>query len=175
MLVQRAAVGDRKAREELSRVLLPRVRNLVRSLVRAHSDVDDIIQEGMVAVLRGLHTYRGEGSLHSWVDRIVARATFAYLKRLRRQQKSGTGASEGPSICDATEQQIERRSAARLLEGLPEEQRHALVLHYVMGMHVREVAADLDVPFETVRSRLRLARAKLRRRIDGSRMDEYIS
>jgi RNA polymerase sigma-70 factor (ECF subfamily) len=50
----------------------------------------------------------------------------------------------------------------RLLDRLPLEQRHALVLHHVLEMTVSEIAKELDTPVETVRSRLRLARNKLR-------------
>ena len=175
-LLTAAAAGDRKAREELSRGLLPRVRNLVRYLVRGDSDVDDIAQEAMVAVLRGLHTFRGEGSLKSWVDRIVARATFAYLKRLRgreaRQVEYRADLVPVQTTPHATDQLIARRTAARMLDGLPEEQRSALVLHHVMGMGVREVADALDVPFETVRSRLRLAKARLRKDLADQQLAE---
>jgi RNA polymerase sigma-70 factor, ECF subfamily len=48
------------------------------------------------------------------------------------------------------------------LDRLPEPQRHAMVLHHVLEMNVREIGLELGVSPETVRSRLRLARAKLR-------------
>jgi RNA polymerase sigma-70 factor (ECF subfamily) len=50
----------------------------------------------------------------------------------------------------------------KLLDKLSEEQRRVLVLHHVMGMSVPEMAEELEVPFETVRSRLRLGKAHLR-------------
>src|SRR3569833_2933678 len=84
-----AAAGDRAAAEVLCRELLPRVRNLVRYLVRGDSHVDDIAQEALIAVLRGLGTYRGDGKFESWVDRIVARTTFAALRRLRAETQPG--------------------------------------------------------------------------------------
>jgi RNA polymerase sigma-70 factor (ECF subfamily) len=49
-----------------------------------------------------------------------------------------------------------------MLDGLPIEQRHVLVLHYALDMTVPETAAELGVPIETVRSRLRLAKSRLR-------------
>ncbi len=55
-----------------------------------------------------------------------------------------------------------RRAVVRLLDRLPLEQRHALVLHHVLEMTVSEIAKELRAPVETVRSRLRLARNKLR-------------
>jgi RNA polymerase sigma-70 factor (ECF subfamily) len=96
-----AASGDRTAAESLCRELLPRVRNLVRYLVRGDARVDDIAQEALIAVLRGLATYRGDGRFEAWVDRVVARSTFAALRRLRaeippRPRRTRTAASSRP-------------------------------------------------------------------------------
>jgi RNA polymerase sigma-70 factor (ECF subfamily) len=57
-----------------------------------------------------------------------------------------------------------RRWAVSVLDELPLPQRHAVVLHHLLDMTVPEIALELDLPRETVRSRLRLARARLRER-----------
>jgi RNA polymerase sigma-70 factor (ECF subfamily) len=159
--------GRRGAAEALVTQLLPRVRNLVRYSVRVDSDVDDITQDALIAILRGLPSYRGEGAFASWADRVVGRVTFAASRRARvertrmKQDEEGELAAvppdEGPP-----EDCILRRRMEKLLEKLSEEQRRALVLHHVMGMSVPEMAEVLEVPFETVRSRLRLGKAHLR-------------
>src|SRR5215831_8205918 len=80
-----AARGDRDAAEALCRELLPRVRNLVRYLLRGDARVDDVAQEALIAVLRGLGSFRGEGRFEAWVDRITARTAFASIKRIRAE------------------------------------------------------------------------------------------
>jgi RNA polymerase sigma-70 factor (ECF subfamily) len=57
---------------------------------------------------------------------------------------------------------------ARALDTLPFEQRHALVLHHVLEMSVPEVAEEMRAPIETVRSRLRLGRVRLRELLSPS-------
>src|SRR3954470_23229675 len=84
-----AAAGDRAAAEALCRELLPRVRNLVRYLLRGDPRVDDVAQEALIAVLRGLATFRGDGRFESWVDRVVARTTFAAIRRIRAETQPG--------------------------------------------------------------------------------------
>jgi RNA polymerase sigma-70 factor (ECF subfamily) len=163
--VAAAARGDRVAAQSLCAELLPRVRNLVRYLVRGDSDVDDIAQDALIAVLRGLGSYRAEGSFKSWVDRIVARTTFANIKARRAQ--AAAHSNESPELLAVpgegqSDAYVLRRQLARLLDGLPEEQRHVLVLHHAMGMTVPEIAEATGAPFETVRSRLRLGMASLR-------------
>ena len=160
-----AAAGDRKAAQALATELLPRVRNLVRYLIRGDQDVDDIAQEALIAVLRGLSSYRGEGKFQSWVDRIVARTTFAHIRE--RRSEIAQRSSEAPELLpvgddDSTDSYVLRRQLARVLDELPDEQRQALVLHHALGLTVPEIAEATGAPFETVRSRLRLGMASLR-------------
>jgi RNA polymerase sigma-70 factor (ECF subfamily) len=165
LLVEAAAGGDRRAAEELLRALLPRVRNLVRYFVRGDAEVDDLAQESLVTVLRALGSYRGEGSVGAWTDRIVARTVFAQLKRTRASHRvhAEYGAELLPVLDgDSAPRFLARRRAIRLLDELPDEQRDVLVMHHVMGLSVREIADELDTAFETVRSRLRLGMTRLR-------------
>ena len=164
--LQAVIAGDREAAGSLLTELLPRVRNLVRYLRHGDQDVDDIAQEALIAIVRGLPGWRGEGSFKSWADRVVARTTFAHLKKARALQGPTEGEPEAlaevASEEGTPEHYVFRRDMARLLDELPEEQRHTLVLHHVMGMSVPEMTEELGIPFETVRSRLRLGRHRLR-------------
>nr|WP_244239281.1 RNA polymerase sigma factor [Corallococcus carmarthensis] len=158
--------GQRDATESLLLELLPRVRNLVRYLVRGDSDVEDIAQESLIALVRGLPTYRGDGRFHGWVDRVVVRTTFAWLKRSRgreaRYSEDPVELLAVPSDEAPADEYLHRRHLVSLLDRLSTEQRHALVLHHVLELSVQEISTELGVPFETVRSRLRLGRTALR-------------
>lgn len=164
--VRAAASGDRAAAQQLLKEMLPRVRNLVRYLVRGDSEADDLAHEALIAVVRGLPTFRGESSFRSWTDRVVVRSTFAGIRRRRREDAERRSAAPDLRLVggEATrpDEYAERRRVVALLDQLPVEQRMALVMHHVLGMSVPEIAEELRVPAETVRSRLRLARARLR-------------
>ena len=160
-----AAQGDRKAAEQLLRALMPRVRNLVRYFVRGDAEVDDISQEAMVSVLRGLAGYRGEGAVQAWADRIVVRSVFAHIRRTRAAEKRHVEYT--PDLVPVSNEQatggfLARRRAVRALDEVPDDQRQVLVMHHVAGLGVREISEELQIPFETVRSRLRLGMARLR-------------
>jgi RNA polymerase sigma-70 factor (ECF subfamily) len=163
-LLARAQSGDREALRRLLAELLPRIRNLVRYLVRSDDDVDDIVQDALVTIVRRLETYRAEGALESWADRLVARATFAELQRRgqRRRIEPTIGETTAGASGPTQDEYVTRRRVVAALDLLPEPQRHALVLHHVLEMNVREIALELGVSQETIRSRLRLARTKLR-------------
>lgn len=157
--------GDESATQELLTDILPRVRNLVRYLVRGDEEVDDIAQDALVAVLEDLPGYRGEGRFESWVDRIVARLTIARIRKRRSLWKRATPYNSDLMLASggaAADEYLHRREMIQTLDELPLEQRHVLVLHHALDLTIPEMAGELGIPIETVRSRLRLAKAKLR-------------
>ncbi len=165
-LARRSLSGNTDALEMLFVALLPRVRSLVRYLVRGDRDVDDLSQEALLTLLRGLGTYRGEGEFGAWADRVVARSVFAALRRQGApKERDAIGPDELKLVgaSRAPEAQCMRRELAACLDDLPESQRSALVRHHVLGMTVPEVSEELGVPEETVRSRLRLGKGCLKR------------
>jgi RNA polymerase sigma-70 factor (ECF subfamily) len=161
-----AAAGDRAAATELLARALPRVRNLVRYLVRGDSDVDDISQRVLLELLGSFRTFRGIGSFEGWCDRITVRVTLHDRRAARSyQRKKEQTALELYAVRDegsGPDDYLNRRRLAQKLDGVPLEQRQALVLHHCVGLSVREVASELAIPFETARSRLRLGSARLR-------------
>lgn len=164
--VAAAAAGDRRAASALLGELLPRVRNLVRYLVRGDADVDDIAQQALIEILRSLGSFRGEGSLTAWADRITSRVTLAHVRR-RRVERSRLDDGASPELFpvstgDRPDDYLERRRLVHALDALSEEQRSVMVLHHVVGMSLPEVAEELAIPFETARSRLRLGMTKMR-------------
>jgi len=171
-----AAAGDRRAVEAVVDALWPRVRHLTRFLVRGDADAEDAAQEGMLAVLRGLGSWRVEGELRSWADRVVVRATFAYLERTRRDRRRLPGLVReeeelvrgrtvgGPARASLPMGELygARRDLVRLLDQLPEAQREAVVLHHVVGMSLPEIAAREGVPVDTLKSRVKAGLRALR-------------
>ena len=159
-----ARAGDTRALEQLLLGLLPRTRNLVRYLIGSDSEVDDIAQTALWAIARKLHTFEGRSALTAWTDRIVARAAFAEIRRRAARPRSGPEArlDSVPTAGAVDTDYLARRWMARLLDQLPAEQREAVVLHHVMELTVPEVAEETGAGEETVRSRLRLGKARLR-------------
>lgn len=167
--VQAFLDGDEQAGAALLGELLPRVRNLIRSLIGRDDEVDDVAQQVLMQVVRSLASYRGDGPLHSWVQRITVRTALAHARQRRARSVSEVPleTSEGDEIANLSrgpgwDSYLERRRAVELLDRLPVEQRSAVVLHHVLGLSVPEIAEEEGINFETVRSRLRLGMAKLR-------------
>src|SRR5690242_19897670 len=85
-----AAQGDRKAAQALLTELLPRIRNLVRYLIWSDSDADDVVQVVLVELLRSFASYRGEGSLTAFCDRITVRVALHHARKKRTEKRRST-------------------------------------------------------------------------------------
>jgi RNA polymerase sigma factor (sigma-70 family) len=137
-----------------------------------HDDAQDLVQEVLLRVQRGLATYR-PGSLHAWLSRI---ATNAFLDEARRRARRPTVvlgdetervAPPAPDVDEVLAQEVLPDDVQAALLGLPEEYRAAVVLCDVVGLPYEEIADSLGVPVGTVRSRIHRGRAQLRRALEG--------
>ncbi len=160
--VRAAARGDRVAAESVLRRLLPRVRNLVRYLLRGDDAVDDVTQLALVAVTKGLPTFRGDAPIEKWADRITAREAFRFAKRRRLEVAREAPMPDVEPVTLPTDPYLLRRTVVAELDRLPEAQRQVVALHHAAGFTVPEIADLLDVPRDTVKSRLRLGMKRLR-------------
>ncbi|WP_240488798.1 RNA polymerase sigma factor [Labilithrix luteola] len=166
--IEAASRGDRAALTALAEELIPRVRNLVRYLTKS-GDIDDITQEALVTVLRSVPNYRPIGSFTAWVDRIVVRVTYGELRKRRRDATHEAIDIEAvPAPVDPASVYATRTHIAAVLDGLPADQRFAVVLHHALGMSAAEIAEEMSAPLETIRSRLRVGMQHLRRSMNVS-------
>jgi RNA polymerase sigma-70 factor (ECF subfamily) len=126
-------------------------------------DAADAVQEALISAMRHAASFRGDAKVSTWLHRIVVNAC---LDRLRRRAAHPTSPlpddDHAPSI--ARDDYADRDTAADVhaaLATLPVEQRAAIVLVDIEGYPVDEVAAMLDVPSGTIKSRCARGRAKL--------------
>lgn len=163
--------GDLRALSTLLSALGPPMLQMIRRILGgADPDVEDVFQEAMLSVARALPSFRGECSTRHFGCRI---ATLTALKARRRRSgvpevlASGTDDArcEGIDETDWALSACRRHLVRQLLDELPAEQAETMTLHYLAGLTVEEVASAVRAPIETVRSRLRLAKAALRERV----------
>lgn len=132
------------------------------------ADAQDLMQEALLRVRRGLETYRPMGSLEGWLSRIT---TNAFLDEVRRRRRRPTVAlPDDPDRVLAGVDSADAALAATTLpddvqdalRNLPDDFRAAVVLCDVVGLRYEEIADELGIPVGTVRSRIHRGRALLR-------------
>jgi RNA polymerase sigma-70 factor, ECF subfamily len=144
---------------------IARLRRYARALTRDTVAADDLVQDCLTRALDKLHLWQEGTDLRAWLFTILHNQ---YVNHVRRAVREGAvvGLSETePLLTRAPHQgkRLELRDLERAIAKLPEEQRAVILLVGLEGMRYEEVAAVLDVPVGTVRSRLSRGRAALRR------------
>jgi len=167
--VLRAQCGDREALELLlGSAQLPLRRYLLR-LVGA-SSADDVLQEVLILVSRKLKWLDVPEAFHPWVYRIASRVAFRHLKKEKRWSdhvRDEVVLGDVP----ATESGVALELLPELLQSdaLSTASRAVLALHFQEELSLPEVAAILEIPLGTVKSRLAYGLAALRKKLDPTR------
>ena len=161
-LVLLAQTGDREALGRLLEGVQSRMRGYLRMLTRDAARADDLLQDVFLIAVRKLVFLRDPALFRPWLYRIATR------EARRRGPPVGTPLDEvaEPAGTDALEQAlIDAETRARLrarVAELPPRSREVIALHYFEEMPLHDVAAVLDVPVGTVKSRLAYGLSRLR-------------
>ena len=161
--VLRAQLGDREAIESLLRSVQPMLTRYVRAIVGARA-AEDVAQDVMVTIYKKLGTLSSPDLFRPWMFRIASRDCFKYLKQ-RQRWPEHLRDDDGLEEVAAPDLTRIARDVDQLLEDphLTPPSRAVLALHFKEGFTLPEVAAILDVPLGTVKSRLAYGLATLRR------------
>lgn len=166
--VQRAIQGERQAVVYLLRQVTPSVERTVAGVLGpGDPDGDDLVQEVLVAFVRALPAFRGQGSVPSFASGIATRITLTALRR-RGRSRPLVEFVDHPSAGTLPAAVARRQLLSLLRHALRElslEQAETVHLRWILGHDLVEVAHMTRVSVHTVRSRLRLARRHLERRL----------
>jgi RNA polymerase sigma factor (sigma-70 family) len=176
-LMMRFGRGEAAAFESLYRRHELKVFRYLQRNVKNEASANDLMQEVWFAVARGAANYQPTAKFTTWLFTIAHNRTVDMIRANHRLQSLDAGDaadSEGSSLLDrlALDRKLEplaqvqsQDEAAALLNAvaqLPAEQRSAFLLQAEGELSVEEIAGATGANFETVKSRLRYARAKLR-------------
>jgi RNA polymerase sigma-70 factor (ECF subfamily) len=152
-----------------------RLVRLAALVCHAGVPIEDAVQAAMEQAWRRRHTLRDAERMRPWLDQIVVR------EAIRMNRRPWWGRFQGsPEVSIAAAPAPDRRGGvdptwialADAFRTLPADQRAVVALHLYEGYSVEETARLMDARVETTRSRLRLARARLRRELGELREDE---
>jgi RNA polymerase sigma-70 factor (ECF subfamily) len=133
------------------------------------AEIDDLVQEIFIVIHARLHTLKQPEALRSWIYGIVRRTVSTHHRAKRAKQASTSVLNSEtemrypqlPSPQELAEQSDQARLLWSLLEKLDAPKREVFVLAELDEMTVPEIASAIEVPVNTVYSRLRAARQEL--------------
>lgn len=155
------------------------VYRLAYSLTGNSSDADDLAQDAMINILKGIGNFKGRSSLTSWIY-VVVLNTFRDARR-RAQRRPSTsldsqpgGAEQQPTPLWDEGDTLLRKELAQVLQKVlaqvPEDFRTVVTLYDILGFSYEEISQMLNLPMGTVKSRLHRGRAFMREKL-GSKSE----
>jgi RNA polymerase sigma-70 factor (ECF subfamily) len=178
-LVQRVQRGDKAAFDALVLKYQHKLVKLVSRYTRNPAEAEDVAQEAFIKAYRALPQFRGDSAFYTWLYRIaINTAKNAVVSRDRSpidydldlqnpgesyEVQSRMKDSETPEGLVLTEEI--RRTVNSAIDELPEDLRTAIMLRELEGLSYEEIAAAMDCPVGTVRSRIFRAREAIDRRL----------
>jgi RNA polymerase sigma-70 factor (ECF subfamily) len=136
-------------------------------VLRHREDAEDVAQDAFAKAYRSFHQLRDRDRFRAWLVRMTWRMALDRQRANRRRGARELVIEVEPTTA-STDSMITRERADRLwaaIDTLPEKLRLVVVLAGIEGHDVKEVAALLDVPEGTVKSRLFVARKHLREQL----------
>ncbi len=178
-LIKRVVNNDPDAVEQLFVEYEPAVSRYVVHTVPDinEEDLQDVVQETFIGVLRSAKDYRGESRLSTWILRIAHYKAVDALRRRRvmnrREEAIENMSSDEVSFIGAASADVEEDVVneqdillvRRALAALPEDQREALTLRYVNQLRVEDVAAAMNVSRRKAELLITKGRAALKQQL----------
>ncbi|MDT8408161.1 MAG: RNA polymerase sigma factor RpoE [Wenzhouxiangellaceae bacterium] len=178
LLVERVQKGDKRAFDLLVGKYQHKIVSLVSRYVSNHADALDVAQEAFIKAYRAIGRFRGESAFYTWMYRIAINTAKNYLvSQSRRPPSSDIDAQDaeqfqvdtrlkdrGSPEHELLKEEIES-TIHQAIADLPEDLRIAITLREMDGMSYEDIAATMDCPIGTVRSRIFRAREAIDNRL----------
>ncbi|MDB9969965.1 RNA polymerase sigma factor RpoE [Porticoccaceae bacterium] len=166
-LVVRVQKGDKRAFDLLVLKYQYKVHAIVARFIRDSDEVRDVVQEAFIKAYRALPKFRGDSQFYTWLYRIAVNTAKNYLvARSRRPPSSGVDLDDAEYYSGSDQlkdhsspenqlfrDQLEVAINQAIVE-LPEDLRTAVTLREYEGLSYEDIAAVMDCPVGTIRSRI---------------------
>ncbi|HEX7896260.1 MAG TPA: sigma-70 family RNA polymerase sigma factor [Planctomycetota bacterium] len=173
-LVARCQLGEADAFNELVNRHQDRVYAAVTRFCGNGEDAADVVQRAFINAYRKISEFKGDAAFSTWIYRIAFNQAISFRRENRRPSISLHAKDEDGLIAEpvddrapgeSMETEETRKKVQQALERLEEEDRQIIILKDLQGHSYDEIAAILEVPKGTVRSRLHRARMELKEKL----------
>ena len=172
----RARQGDHDAFNALVAASIGRLYSIACLILRDRDRAEDATQEAIVQAWRDIRGLRQPESVDAWLNRLLVRACHRQTRTERRRALVELRVlSEAEPALESHELSVSQRDELdRGFARLDLDQRTVLVLHHFVGLPLTEVAAILDIPAGTAKSRLNRGIAAMRAALEADARSELV-
>ena len=168
-LNQVANARSKTAFTHLFKFFAPKIQRIARSKFPNEAQSHEVVQDTMSNVWRKAHLFdANKGAATTWVYTVMRNVTFDLLRKIKSNKEDNLSDDIWPIAESAVteehhyEDHLENKQLLRVIEALPETQQEVVKGFYLMEMSQEQLANHLNLPLGTIKSRLRLALAKLK-------------
>jgi RNA polymerase sigma-70 factor (ECF subfamily) len=177
-LLHAVARGDEAALARLYDAYRVILFGLLVRILNSREEAEDVLQDVFIQVWRRAKDFdENRGRPFTWLVTLARSRAIDRLRQFGARQRLATGAAQEQTevVSDALSDTIkvaQRDTVRQALAELPEEQRNTLVLAYFDGLTQSEIAAKLNAPLGTIKTRMRSGIIKLRALL-GSQLENF--
>ena len=160
------------ALQDVVRDLSPGLSAYLERMVGDPATAEDLLQESLIKISKGLSTFEGRSSLKTWAYTIVTRVAIDYFRR-PDQQRSMVQLDDTQEPWDPTAELSEvfivdemNACIREVIDSLPEDYRAALVLHDLEGLTAQETAEVCGTSLATAKARIHRGRKRLEKELE---------
>lgn len=164
-----AQTRDKKAFTHLFHFFAPKIQRIAREKFPNEAQACEVVQETMSNVWRKAHMFdESKGAVTTWVYTVMRNVTFDFLRKIQGNKEDNLSDDIWPNVQGMSSEEesfddhLENKKLLKEIGQLPEEQQVVVKGYYLMEMSQEQLAQHLNLPLGTIKSRLRLALAKLK-------------
>jgi len=164
-----AQTRDKQAFTQLFKFFAPKILRIARSKFPNEAQANEVVQDTMSNVWRKAHLFnQDKGAATTWVYTVMRNITFDMLRKIQSNKEDNISEDIWPiaesmsSEDESFDDHLANNKLLNVIEGLPQAQQDVVKGFYLREMSQEQLASHLNLPLGTVKSRLRLALAKLK-------------
>ena len=180
-LIRRCLRGDQAAWDAIVRKYWRKVFSIAYKFVGKHEEAEDLTQEIFMKIFKSLNTFDRRANFQTWLTSVSRNLCIDHYRSVRTERQTidrGVDASElSPASTDpppvaALEQRDRVALLRQALAELPRALRTAVLMRDIQEMSYQKIAATLDLPEGTVKSRINRGRTELARQVKKLRGED---
>ena len=165
-LLDRSVQGDTAAFAGIVRANQSMVYSVAWSFLRDSALAEELAQDVFLELYRNLRQIESGAHLVSWLRRVTVNRSIDRVRKRKREGLTSLDDAPEPSTPASNADPLASEKLRRLIASLPEKQRAIVILRYQEDMDPTEIAGVLEMPVNTVKSKLHRALALLRGKLE---------
>ena len=134
----------------------------IRAKVIQSADTDDVFQNVLLKVIKGIHAFKGESALYTWLHRIAFNESMNHLAKQKRTLQNQNYLTNN---VDTVEQYYDSDAIVALLakaiDDLPDRQKQVFIMRYYEDMRYDEISEALNLTVGSLKASYHLAVKKI--------------